>query len=197
MEILFNRWRGTGLIYKRLTGTMIYAIYLALLFGLVTQSIYIGLFTIISFLLAESMGFGKWVGALCYPENKTDLQKEYDDLEGYNFPYIHQMANYITPERKNFFKYCNTALFIRGLIWGLCLYLPLVGFEYISIIDYALVSLVYGLGFPFACYLSRLKSFNIKYKYLSIKDRWETQELYYGFIHMICNIYLIGVIFGL
>ena len=107
MEILFNRWRGTGLIYKRLTGTMIYAIYLALLFGLVTQSIYVGLFTIVSFLLAESMGFGKWVGALCYPENKTDLQKEYDDLEGYNFPFIHQIANYITPERKNFFKYCN------------------------------------------------------------------------------------------
>lgn len=70
------------------------------------------------------MGFGKWVGALCYPENKTDLQKEYDDLEGYNFPYIHKIANSIVNERKDFFKYCNVALFIRGLIWGLCLYLP-------------------------------------------------------------------------
>lgn len=196
MEILFNRWRGTGLIYKRLTGTMIYSIYLALLFGLVTQSIYVCLFIAVSFLLAESMGFGKWVGALCYPENKTDLQKEYDDLEGCNFPFIHQMANYITHERKNFFKYCNTALFIRGLIWGLCLYLPLVIFQYISILDYIFVSIAYGLGFPFACYLSRLKSLNYKSKFISIKDRWETQEVYYGFIHMICNAYLIFKILG-
>jgi len=220
VEILLNRWRGTGKIYKYLTGTMIYSIYLGLLFGLVTQSIYIGLFTVVSFLLAESMGFGKWVGALCYPENKTDLQKEYDDLEGYNFPYIHKIANSIVKERKDFLKYCNVALFIRGLIWGLCLYLPLVFGETIiniilnllnsywlfiygnilflkvsvqqsSIFDYLVASILYGIGFPLACYLSRLKSFIYTSKWLILKDRWHTQELYYGAIHAICNIYII------
>ena len=30
------------------------------------------------------MGWGKWVGALCYPETKIDLEKEYQDEETFN-----------------------------------------------------------------------------------------------------------------
>ena len=197
MEPILNRWRGTGDIFNiyklRVTGTMIYAIYLALLFGLVTEW-YIGILVLIGFLIGESFGWGKWVGALCYPEAKTDLQKEYEDKEGYNFPFIHYLANFIIKEKENFFKYCNLALGIRGMIWALCLYLALVLFNYISYLEYIIISIMYGIGFPLSCYLSRKKSFNYKSKFISIVGKWETQEIYYGAIHMIVNIYLVYTI---
>lgn len=193
MEIILNRWRGTGNIFSisifNITGTIIYALYLGLLFGLLTTW-YIGLLTSIGFLIGESFGWGKWVGSLCYPETKTDLQKEYEDKEGYKFPFIHYVANFIIKEKENFFKYCNLALGIRGFIWGLLIYLPLVA-EYISLIELFALSLIYGIGFPFACYLSRKKSFNYKSKFLSIIGKWESQEIYYGFVHFICNAYII------
>ena len=219
MEPIINRWRGTGVIFSifklNITGTMIYALYIGLLFGLLTTW-YIGLLSIGLFLLAESMGFGKWIGALCYPETKTDLQKEYKDKEGYNFPFIHYIANFIVNEKKDFFKYCNIALGLRGLLWGLILYysiynpqsiinLLIINFNYIfstnfelvvlpnyiNMFEYLIISIIYGIGFPLACYLSRKKSFNYKSKFISIVSKWETQELYYGFIHFACNAYII------
>lgn len=194
MEILLNRWRGTGNMFGisifNITGTMIYALYLGLLFGLITEW-YIGILVLICFLIGESFGWGKWVGALCYPETKTNLQKEYNDKEGYNFPFIHYIANFIIPEKKEFFKYCNLALYLRGMIWALFLYLPLVVFNYISYLEYIIISIICGFGFPLACYLSRKKSFNYKNKFISVVGKWETQEVYYGFIHFICNAYII------
>lgn len=193
MEIILNRWRGTGKIFSisifNITGTIIYALYLGLFFGLLTTW-YIGLLTSIGFLLGESFGWGKWVGSLCYPEN-TNLQKEYEDKEGYKFPFIHYLANFIIKEKVSYFKYCNLALYFRGMIWGLFLYLALVLFDCISYLEYIIISVIYGIGFPLACYLSRKKSFNYKSKFISIVGKWETQELYYGFIHFVCNAYII------
>lgn len=189
METFLNRWRGTGIIFSPITGTMIYALYIGLLFGLLSTW-YIGLLSIALFLLGESFGWGKWVGSLCYPEN-TNLQKEYEDKEGYKFPFIHYLANFIIKEKVSYFKYCNLALYFRGMIWGLCLYLPLIVFNYISYLEYVIISIIWGVGFPLSCYLSRKKSFNYKSKFISIVGKWETQEVYYGFFHFICNTYII------
>lgn len=147
------------------------------------------------FLLGESFGWGKWVGSLCYPETKTDLQKEYEDKEGYNFPFIHYVANFVIKEKENFFKYCNLALYFRGMIWALFIYLALVLFNYISYLEYIIISIIYGIGFPLSCFLSRKKSFNYKSKFISIVGKWETQEVYYGFIHFVCNAYIILKVF--
>ena len=198
MEILLNRWRGTGKIFSisifNITGTIIYALYLGLLFGSITEW-YIGILVVIGFLIGESFGWGKWVGALCYPETKTDLQKEFEDKEGYNFPFIHYVAIFFIKEKDNFFAYCNLSLLIRGFIWGLFIYLSLVVFNYISILELFILCLIYGVGFPLACYLSRKKSFNYKNKFISIVGKWETQEIYYGFIHFVCNAYIILKVF--
>ena len=214
IEAILNRLRGTGVlkhfgtlrveemkIWKlttpkiefeiKLVWNHIYGLYFALIFGFLTGSIWIGLLTLVAYLIGESFGWGKWVGALCYPETKTNLEKEYQDKEGYKFPFIHYMANFIIPEKKYFFKYCNLALGIRGFIWALCLYLALFIFDYISYFEYLFIAIIWGIGFPLACYLSRLKSFNYKNKFISIVGKWETQEIYYGFIHFVCNIYII------
>lgn len=197
MEIFLNRWRGTGTIFSiltfNITGTMIYALYLGLLFGSITKW-YIGILVLIGFLIGESFGWGKWVGALCYPEN-TNLQKEYEDKEGYKFPFIHYIANFIIKEKVSYFKYCNLALYFRGMIWALFIYLSLFLFDYISYLEYIIISIMYGVGFPLACYLSRKKSLKYKNKFISIVGKWETQELYYGFIHFICNAYIILKVF--
>ena len=36
MEWLLNRWRGTGVIFASVTGTQIYAAYIALMIGMVS-----------------------------------------------------------------------------------------------------------------------------------------------------------------
>ena len=57
MEIIINRLRGTGVIFSisklNITGTMIYALYVGLLFYFLTTC-YIGLLSICLFLLGES-----------------------------------------------------------------------------------------------------------------------------------------------
>lgn len=198
MEILLNRWRGTGEIFKinklKITGTILYAIYLGLLFGLVTMNVFVGIVTIIGFLAGESFGWGKWVGSLCYPLRQKNLQKNYDDLEGYNFPWIHKTANYFVKERTDYFKYCKLALGIRGAWWAFFIYLGLFGFGFITWYIYLLAILMYAVGFPLACYLSTLKSFNYKSKFISIDGEWESQESYYGFIHMVVNILIVCII---
>lgn len=48
-----------------------------------------------------------------------------------------------------------------------------------------------AIGFPLACYLSRKKTFNCKNKFISIVGKWESMEIYYGFFHFVCNLYII------
>ena len=197
MELLLNRWRGTGIIFSifnyGITGVNIYATYLAILFGAITQNIYIALLTFICFRIGESFGWGKWVGALVTDEPKN-LEVEYLDKEGYGFPYIHYMANLIQPERENFRRYCTVALGIRGAIWGALIYIGLVSLGYIAWYEYFAAILVYGIGFPLACLVGKEYIINKEYKYLSMRDAWESQEIYYGIIHMIVNIYLVYTI---
>lgn len=194
MEILLNRWRGTGVIFASfpyITGIHFYALYLCLLFSSATDW-FMGLLVMVGFILGESMGWGKWIGYLCYPNvSDRDMQKEYNDLVGYNFPYIHQIANFIVKEKSNFKRYCEVALSIRGFYWGILIYLPLFLYNYIEALDLILVTITYSIGFPFACWLSTKMYFNYESKYLSVKGQWETQEVYYGFIHMLCNLYLV------
>ena len=225
IEPILNRLRGTGEIFSislfKVTGTIIYALYLGVLFGLVTQSYGVGIITLIGFLAGESFGWGKWVGSLCYPNRYTEQSKldiQYLDKEGYSFPYIHYIANSIIKERDNFIWYCRVALFLRGFIWAMFIYIGLlftneivntfilyineivaIPIQYINVveialIDYLIVCIIYGLGFPFACYLATLKSFNYKNRFISIVGEWESQEIYYGVIHMLCNIYIIYTI---
>ena len=197
IEPILNRWRGTGDIVTisklRITGTMIYALYLGALFGLVTQSYAVSAITLIGFLAGESFGWGKWVGTLVTDEPK-DLEKEYADKEGYNFPYIHYIANAIQPERENFRRYCTVALGIRGAVWAMFLYIGLIGLGYIAWYDYFVVILAYGIGFPLASWLGKEYIINKEYKHLSMKDAWESQEIYYGVIHGLCNMYLVYTI---
>lgn len=194
MEAILNRLAGTGYLFNlwflNVNGKLLYGFYTGLLFGLLTQNVYIGVIGFTSFLLAKSLGYDKWVGNLIR-DKPLILEDEYKDNEGKSFPYIHYIANFIIKEKEHFIMYCETALFIRGFVWGLILYLSLFIFNFISLFEYFILSFIYGVGFPLGCYLATLKSFNYKSRFISIMNKWELQEVYYGFIHMLCNSYLV------
>ena len=192
MEIILNRWRGTGDIFHvskfAITGAMIYALYMFILVSILSNPIY-GFIATLLFLVGESLAFGKWVGYLTYPENYNKEQFE-NNKAGSKFPFIHQTANYFI-NQSNPYKYSILALSIRGLYWWLPLYLL---FAYIRLINYfeaILIGFLLGIGFPIACILSRKFTFRFKYKYLVCTDNWHRQELIYGFFQMIALWYVI------
>jgi len=198
IEILLNRWRGTGDIFSisifNITGTMIYCLYIFVLVSILSNPIY-GVVATALFLAGESLAFGKWVGYLTYPENYDKEQFE-ANKKGSNFPFIHQTANYFI-NQSNPYKYSILALSIRGVYWWLPLYLL---FAYIGLINYfeaIIIGILLGIGFPIACILSRKFTFRFNYKYLVCTDNWHRQELIYGFFQSLCvtfSVFLFAII---
>lgn len=181
MESVLNRLRGTGDLFYiskfAITGTMIYATYLALVVGLLTLNIFYGLIMFGLFILGESMGWGKWVGYLTsdnHPEN-------YNDKEGYNFPFIHQTANLIANEKKHYRLYCQLALGLRGFYWWILPYLFMAFIDLISYYEAVLFSILLGVLFPVACEIGKKLDYNGKFWIINYSRGWENQELVYGF----------------
>jgi hypothetical protein len=182
MEAILNRWRGTGNIYKGITGTMLYALYFGLLVGLLSQWYY-GLVAIALFLFGESFAFGKWVGYLVdYEDEHTP---EYDNKVGKSFPYIHYIADAIVKERENYKLYCQVALVIRGFVWWTPLLILLGSIDLISWYQAVISSIALSVGFPFACWIGRNWKLEYKAKYLLLKRGWENQEVVYGLIQFL------------
>ena len=192
IEMLLNRWRGTGDIFNisgfAITGTMIYAFYMFVLVSILSNPIY-GFIATLVFLVGESYAWGKWIGHLTYPENYNKGQFE-NNKAGSNFPFIHQTANYFINQSKPYY-YSVLALSIRGLYWWLPLYLL---FAYIGLINYfeaIVIGFLLGIGFPIACYIGRNWRFEYKSKLLLLKRGWENQEVVYGLIQGLCLWYVV------
>ena len=183
MEILLNRWRGTGVIFCKIKGVQIYALYLGLLIGFLS-TYYYGLLTSLLFLIGESFAWGKWVGSLCHPENITDEVK--NSKCGKSFPYIHYIANYIQNQDKDYKLYCQIALAIRGFIWWSPIMI-LIG--YIGLLDWYAVllnTIILSIGFPIACIIGKNIDISYNSKYLNLSKGWENQEVVYGIIQFVC-----------
>ena len=180
MEAVLNRLRGTGNIFYisnfAITGTMIYALYIALVVGLLTLNIFYGLIMFGLFILGESMGWGKWVGYL----TANNHPKNYNYKEGYNFPFIHQTANLIANEREHYRLYCQIALGLRGFYWWILPYLFMAYIDLISYYEAVLFSILLGVLFPIACEIEKKLDYNGKFWIINYSRGWENQELIYG-----------------
>lgn len=115
---------------------------------------------------------GTWVSYLCYPDNH---EKEYNSKVGRGFPYIHYLANAIVPQEKDYKRYCQVALAIRGLYWWLPIYLLLAFAGLLSYGSAVVAGIILGIGFPIACELGRKLQINIDKKYLQVTNSWERQ----------------------
>ena len=190
--VLLNRLRGTGDVFKigsfRVTGIMLYALYLMTIISLVTEWYYALAFSVL-FVAGESYAWGKWIGYLV--DYEDEHSPEYDSKVGKSFPYIHYIANAIVSERVNYKRYCQVALALRGLVWFAPMYAVLWYAELINWIEVAVISIVLAVGFPIAAYIGRNWKLNKKFGILEFKRGWENQELVYGFIQGMCLWYVI------
>lgn len=198
LEAILNRLRGTGDVLRvgnfRVTGIMLYALYLMIVVSFVAEWYYALAFGVL-FVAGESYAWGKWIGFLVDYENKHG--PEYDSKVGKGFPYIHYIADVFAPETRNYKLYCQTALAIRGFFW----FAPIYGLlYYIGLINttetIALITIL-SIGFPIACYVGRNWDYNNKIGVLEFKRGWENQEIVYGAMQGIVLWYVVlGVMYG-
>ena len=110
LEMLFNRWRGTGKIFWKINGNIIYATYWALLVGFVSGIWYWGLLFGGLYILGESFAWGKWIGYIVMPEPERSEYKpkedgDYINDDGISFPWIHYISNFFIKQRKDYLNY--------------------------------------------------------------------------------------------
>lgn len=170
LEAILNRLRGTGDVLRvgsfRVTGIMLYALYLMIVITMISEWYY-GLAFVVLFVAGESYAWGKWIGYLVDYEDQHS--PEYDSKVGKGFPYIHYIANAIVSERINYKRYCQVALAIRGFVWFAPMYAVLWYAELINWIEVAVISIVLAVGFPIACYIGRALDYDYKFGILEFK----------------------------
>lgn len=196
IEAVLNRLRGTGKIISFINGNIIYALYIGIVFALLSynhptslNSIFIGFVAMTLYILGEASGWGKWVGSLCHPENVTESVKQ-ETKNGVFFA-IHTIANFFIPQKLNYFWYCRVALTLRGIYWWLPLYLFLGFVGLINYYEALVIGLLLGVGFPVASELGRLWGFTFKFKIFHLSRGWENQEFIYGALQGIALWYVV------
>ena len=177
MEWLLNRWRGTGVIFASVTGTQIYAVYIALMIGMVSVW-YWGLLAGAVFMVGEGMTWGKWVGYLSEPNQEPQLENK----KGTGFPYIHQTAELFIKQTEDYRLYCQTALFIRGVYWWVPVLVVMALAGVISWWYVGIGGLIAGVGFPVACEIGKRWKYTLQSRWLNMSQGWENQEVVYGII---------------
>ena len=189
---VLNRLRGIGDVMRvgnfRVTGIMLYALYLMAVVTIISEWYY-GLAFVVLFVAGESYAWGKWIGYLV--DYEDEHSPEYDSKVGKSFPYIHYIANAIVSERVNYKKYCQVALTIRGFVWFAPMYAVLGYAELINWIEVVVISIVLAVGFPIAAYAGRNWDYNKTFGVLKFKRGWENQEVVYGALQGLCLWYVI------
>lgn len=134
------------------------------------------------YLIGESFGWGKWLNTVRWWNNNDMPQEAYNQSawvkrdDGQNIG-IHQLANAISPETKNYKRYAQIALFLRGMFWWGPIFAALAIMGYTPIAYAVVATLIAGIAFPL--------SYGIAYKFeqkLPFKAYWTQGELIYGFV---------------
>ena len=219
LEAILNRLRGTGVIKSfgkiklfnkelelKFVGNHLYGIYIALVLGIITMNMWLGLSVFVAYLVGESKGWGEWVGSLTRTEPWTEemLQYNYKDDEGKTFPFIYQITNFFIKEKidgtfeeqcKQYRKHVTLALALRGFYWWLPVYLVLAIFQIITYQEALIIATLLGIAFPVACEIGKritfTKTYDLKFIKLSFSQGWENQEVVYGLFQGIALWYTI------
>jgi len=145
---------------------------------LATGSWMLGAVFVALYLIGESFGWGKWLNAISLKmtleEYNQSMWIKRDD--GQNIG-VHQLADLIAGEKKNYKRYANVALFFRGIVWWGPFFGAMAIMGYATAIYAVIATLIAGIAFPL--------SYNLTYKFeqkLPFKAYWTQGELLYGFI---------------
>lgn len=218
-EAILNRLRGTGVIKHfgtlkvlnkeieiKFVGNHLYGLWIALVLGVATMNAWLGLAVLVAYLVGEAKGWGEWVGSLTRhePWDEAMLEFNYKDKEGKTFPFIHQISNFIIPEKidgtfetraKQYRHYATLALSLRGFYWWSLVYFTLAIFQIITYQEAFAIATLLGVAFPIACEIGRRikfnKTYDLKFIKLSFSQGWENQEVVYGLFQGIALWYTI------
>lgn len=159
---ILNRLRGRYAYFAKINALVV-ALLIFALYGNFFVAIVCGL----GYLLGEAKGWGVWIGALTsHGADKGERESRgIEALAGRFIPRTHWLA------------YCRLCIAIRGLIWWLPVFVPLV---FIGVYIAPLLAVLLAAGFPLACELGYCTKFSFAFKSFEVKTAWARQELFYG-----------------
>lgn len=160
---ILNRLRGQYSYFAKLN-----ALVVALLIFAFLGNFYLAIICGLGYLLGEAKGWGVWVGALI---THSDFKDERENR------LIERVAARFFEPKTHWLAYCRLCLFLRGLLWWLPVFVPLV---FAGLYGAPLFAVALAAGFPFACELGYRTRFKFNLKKLEISTAWARQELFYG-----------------
>lgn len=160
---ILNRLRGQYGYFAKAN-----ALVVALLIFAFYGNFFIAIVCGLGYLAGEAEGWGVWIGALVRrgsytPESENRL--------------IEAAARKFIDPKARWLAYCRLCLAIRGLIWWLPVFAPLV---FAGIYGAPLLAVALAVGFPLACELGYRTKFSFAFKKFEVKTAWARQELFYG-----------------
>ena len=158
-----NRLRGQYSYFAKIN-----ALVVALLIFAFLGNFYLAIICGLGYLLGESKGWGVWVGALVGRGGYTSESES---------RLIETIAGKFIDPKVRWLGFCRACLFLRGLIWWLPVFAPLV---FAGIYGAPLLAVLLAIGFPLACELGYRARFEFSLKKLEISTAWARQELFYG-----------------
>ena len=160
---ILNRLRGRYTYFAKLN-----ALVVALLIFAFFGNFYLAIICGLGYLVGESKGWGVWVGALVGRDGYTS--------ESENRLIETIVGKFIDPKVR-WLGYCRACLLLRGLLWWLPVFVPLV---FAGIYAAPLFAVALAAGFPLACELGYRTKFSFAFKKFEVKTAWARQELLYG-----------------
>lgn len=162
MFAILNRLRGQYSYFAKIN-----ALAVALLVFAFLGNFYLAIVCGLGYLLGEAKGWGIWVGAL------TSHGGDRDESESRGIEWLAGLF----VSRAHWLAYCRLCLAIRGLIWWLPVFVPLV---FAGLYAAPFLAVALAAGFPLACELGYRTNFKFRLKKLELESAWARQELFYG-----------------
>ena len=163
MFAILNRLRGQYAHFAKVN-----ALVVALLIFAFLGNFYLAIICGLGYLLGEAKGWGVWVGALV---THSDFKDERENR------LIERVAARLFEPKTHWLAHCRLCLFLRGLLWWLPVFVPLL---FVGVYGAPFLAVALAAGFPLACELGYRTNFKFRLKELEIESAWARQELFYG-----------------
>ena len=160
---ILNRLRGRYAYFAKIN-----ALVVALLIFAFLGNFYLALICGLGYLAGESKGWGVWVGALVTHSSFKDEREN---------RLIERVAAKLFNPRAQWLAYCRFCLFLRGLIWWMPVFVPLL---FADVYTAPLIAVALAVGFPIACELGYRTKWTLKFRAFEASDAWGRQEVFYG-----------------
>ena len=161
---ILNRLRGRYGFFAKVN-SLVVALLIFAFFG----NFYLAIICGLGYLAGESKGWDVWVGALVTHGSYTSEHE---------VKFIERIARKIVKDpREHWLGYCRVCLFLRGLLWWLPVFVPLL---FADVYTAPLFAVALAAGFPLACELGYRTKWTLKLRAFEANDAWSRQEVFYG-----------------